>query len=136
MLAYLSLGSNLGNREAHIDAACQRINELCGTIVRRSDNFYSMPWGYTSDHEYLNICLAVETDLTPIVLLDATQAIEHELGRTLKNCYADRTIDIDLLRYYNKQGNEIRLQSERLTLPHPHINERDFVLVPLAQIQS
>ena len=135
MLVYLSLGSNIGNREAYIDAACRLIEEQCGTILRRSDNFFSLPWGYDSDHEYLNICLAIETTLTPIELLDATQAIERELGRTLKNCYTDRTIDIDLLHYFDAQGNEVCMHTERLTLPHPHINERDFVLVPLAQIQ-
>ena len=134
MTAYLSLGSNIGCREQYIDDACQRIEQQCGTILRCSDHFYSEPWGYQSEHQYLNVCLCLETDLSPIDLLNVTQDIERQLGRTVKNCYSDRTIDIDILLFYQSDGAMLTVDTPRLTLPHRHMYERDFVLVPLQQI--
>lgn len=97
MVYYLSLGSNLGNRSQNMDAACRLLEERVGTILRRSSDFYSMPWGYESEHEYLNICVALCTDKQPLEVLHLTQQIERDLGRTEKNVYHDRTMDIDLL---------------------------------------
>jgi len=133
MFIYLSLGSNIHHRHHYIDEACKFIEERCGTILRRSDDFYSMPQGYPSDHEYLNICLKLETDLSPEEMLKMTQQIERELGRTVKNRYQDRTIDIDLIQAFDQEGVEIRISTPDLTLPHPRMHEREFVLVPLAQ---
>ncbi len=134
MTCYLSLGSNLGDREKHIDNACRMIAERCGKVVARSGNHYFEPWGYRSEHTYLNICILIETTLTPIELLDATQQIERELGRTQKNVYADRTIDIDLLLYFDNDSKPVTCQSDRLTLPHPLMAQRDFVMIPLREI--
>ena len=134
MLAYLSLGSNIRPREQYIEQACTLLNEQCGIIISRSRNYYSQPWGYISDNEYLNICLCIDTQLSPIDLLDITQKIEQELGRTQKNIYADRPIDIDILYYFDEKGPSIHTNTPRLTIPHPLIKERDFVLVPLREI--
>jgi len=134
MTIYLSLGSNLHPRHHYIDEACKYIEERCGTILRRSDDFFSMPQGYQSDKEYLNICLKLETDLSPFEILQLTQQIELDLGRKIKGHYADRTIDIDLLQAFDQEGREILVSSNDLTLPHPRMQSRPFVLVPLSQI--
>ena len=121
-------------RHHYIDEACRRIEERCGTILHRSRDFYSMPQGYESEHEYLNICLSLQTALTPQDILHLTQQIERELGRTIKNHYQDRTIDIDLVRAVDEQGQEIRVAHKELTLPHPKMHEREFVMIPLQEI--
>lgn len=136
MITYLSLGSNIGDRHHHIDEACRSIETGVGHIVRRSGDYYSRAWGYESEHEYLNICLAVDTSLTPDQLLLVTQQIERELGRTVKGIYQDRTIDIDILLYFNEAGESVVCQTETLTLPHPRMQEREFVMVPLREIQN
>jgi 2-amino-4-hydroxy-6-hydroxymethyldihydropteridine diphosphokinase len=136
MRYYLSLGSNIGDREGYIDAACRLLAERCGRITARSSNYYTEPWGYESDKTYLNICLCIESGLEPIELLDATQTIERELGRKIKNVYADRTIDIDILTGQTDEGEEIAFRTERLTIPHPLMRERDFVMKPLEEIQD
>jgi len=133
MILYLSIGSNIHSRHKYIDEACKFIEERCGTILRRSDDFFSMPQGYQSDKEYLNICLKLETDLSPMEILQLTQQIERELGRTVKNHYQDRTIDIDLIQAFDEADREIFISTPDLTLPHPRMHEREFVLVPLAQ---
>ena len=142
MLTYLSLGSNLGEREQVLNRAIELLQTRVGNVVRRSSFFYSTSWGYTSEHEFCNLCVAVDTPLSPLDLLHATQAIERELGKTthttktyLNNIeqsaiYHDRAIDIDILTY-----EDITLQTPELTLPHPHMSERDFVLIPLREIQ-
>ena len=134
MTAYLSLGSNISPRHRHIDDACRLINQSVGQISARSDDFYSAPWGYDSDCEYLNIAVRVETDLSPLELLHTTQQIERQLGRTTKGVYADRTIDIDIMLWYNEQRQSVTVSSPELTIPHQHLYERDFMLVPLKQI--
>ena len=95
-----------------------------------------MPVGYESEHEYLNICVVLESPMNPMELLLATQQIERELGRTQKNHYSDRTIDIDLLQAFDAQGREIIIQTETLTLPHPKMQEREFVTIPLGEIRD
>lgn len=152
MLTYLSLGSNLGCREQTLLRAVELIEARVGSVLRRSSFFYSAPWGFSSEHAFCNICIAVDTRLSPLDLLHATQAIERELGKTthtkktyLNNIeqsaiYHDRTIDIDILTY-EAPGHEdlpyksIILQTPELTLPHPHMLDRDFVLIPLREIQ-
>lgn len=150
MVYYLSLGSNLGNRSQNMDAACRLLEERVGTILRRSSDFYSMPWGYESEHEYLNICVALCTDKQPLEVLHLTQQIERDLGRTEKNVYHDRTMDIDLLLAFptdspiHPQGippsphhfiiSSLHHSSPSLTLPHPRMLDRAFVLTPLREI--
>ncbi|MBR1923529.1 MAG: 2-amino-4-hydroxy-6-hydroxymethyldihydropteridine diphosphokinase [Paludibacteraceae bacterium] len=134
MTYYLSLGSNVGNREQHLIDACSLLNLRCGTILRQSAFFHSEPWGYTSSHPYINICVALSSSMPPFDLLDATEQIERELGRVQKGIYADRTIDIDLLLCYKDDGTPVTMQTPRLTIPHIHMHERDFVQIPLKEI--
>ena len=95
--------------------------------------YETVPWGFQSPHPFLNVALNLRTDLAPLPLLDLTQQIERELGRTVKSSpggtYADRPIDIDLIFYANTC-----LDTPRLTLPHPLMHLRRFVLEPLAEI--
>jgi 2-amino-4-hydroxy-6-hydroxymethyldihydropteridine diphosphokinase len=130
--AYLSLGSNLGEREAYLDQAVRILEERAGKLLSRSAFYYSDPWGFSSDHRFANICIALQTELAPIELLDVTQAVERQLGRTAKSAdgvYADRVIDIDLILI-----DDLVIADDRLTLPHPLMQERLFVLEPLAAI--
>jgi 2-amino-4-hydroxy-6-hydroxymethyldihydropteridine diphosphokinase len=113
------------------------IEQQIGPVLRCSSLFYSAPWGFESPNEFCNLCCLVDTDLGPMEMLRATQSIEQALGRTQKSAngiYHDRPIDIDLIRAFDKENNEIKLQISLLTLPHPLWQERDFVRIPLMEI--
>ena len=142
MLIFLSLGSNLGNREATINQALDLLATQVGPLIKRSSFFYSQPWGFDSPNEFCNLCASFTTSLSPLDLLHTTQSIEKQLGRTQKSngTYQDRTIDIDIIRAFDDNGNEIFVNHEspitnhQLTIPHPLWQQRDFVKVPLAEI--
>ena len=126
---YLSLGSNIPDRAANLRRAVEQIAVSVGTVTMQSPIYETQSWGYT-DGDYLNQTIAVETTLTPQQLLAATAAIETALGRVRSgNGYEARTIDIDILFY----DNEI-IDSPHLTVPHPKIALRRFVLQPTADI--
>ncbi len=134
MKAFLSLGSNLGDKEANLEKAVGLINDQAGRVIRRSSFYYSEPWGFHSDNNFVNLVILIETDLDPIDLLHTTQSIERMLGRTEKSKdgrYADRIIDIDILLY-----ESVMMQTEELTIPHPLMLERDFVMIPFKEIQE
>ncbi|GAB6010612.1 2-amino-4-hydroxy-6-hydroxymethyldihydropteridine diphosphokinase [Viscerimonas tarda] len=129
---FLSLGSNLGDREKNLHGAVEKISEKIGEVVSLSSFYTTAPVGFVSDNFFLNAACRVKTSLTPLEILQTTQEIEKELGRTTKSnneTYSDRTIDIDLLLFDN-----VILHSDKLTLPHPHLHERNFVLLPLDEI--
>lgn len=129
---YLSLGSNLGNRQAQLTTAITLLTERAGRISALSGFYETEPWGYNSTHPFLNMAVHLETSLSPLELLTITQQIEYELGRTLKkekNSYEDRPIDIDILLYDN-----IISDNPELVIPHPLMHQRLFVLQPLAEI--
>lgn len=134
---YLGLGSNLGHRHENIRKAIALIDEKIGSVYRVSDYMESPAWGYESQNAYINAACLVHTMLTPEEVLAETQNIERELGRTEKSTvdvegkpvYKDRTMDIDLLMY-----DDLKIDTIELTLPHPHIKQRDFVRIPLQQI--
>ena len=131
---FLSLGSNIGNREDTLHRAIAMIGERIGTVQRVSSFIETEPWGFESEHPFLNAACMVLTTLPPEQCLKATQQIERELGRKKKSkngVYHDRPIDIDLLMY-----GDIKLSTPTLTLPHPHMYERDFVMIPLREIMS
>ncbi len=131
-MLYLSLGSNIADRREHLAAAVSEIENRIGHITKKSDIIETSPWGFDSPNQFLNQALEVDTVLTPEQVLEQTQAIESEMGRKEKSrdgLYKDRIIDIDLLMY----GNHI-INSDTLTLPHPLMTKRLFVLKPLAQI--
>ena len=129
---YIGLGSNLGDRSALLDEALQLIDERVGRVVRVSSYYETEPWGFQSDNLFLNAAALVITTLSPQRCLKETQHIERQLGRvdkTVDGAFQDRPIDIDLLMYDNLEVNE-----PDLTLPHPHIEEREFVQIPLQEI--
>lgn len=131
---YLSLGSNLGDREATMRRAIGLLNERAGSVDRQSSFIETEPWGFESTNKFLNMCVRLLTALSPEQLLMATKQIERELGRTQKSVngkYHDRPIDIDILMY-----DDVQIDSNDLTLPHPHMQERDFVMIPLREILS
>ncbi len=131
-LVYLGLGSNLGNGAANLRLALDALTEQAGRIVAVSDFVTSEPWGFESPHLFTNAVAALDTALSPEALLAVTQRIERGMGRTGRRApgapYEDRIIDIDLLTY-----DDLHCHTEQLTLPHPHIAERDFVRLPLAE---
>lgn len=129
---YLSLGSNLGDRKYEIKRAVELIGERIGAVERVSSLYETEPWGFSSDNMFVNAAVCVSTQLTPRALLEATQAIERDMGRTVKSVngqYHDRTIDIDILLYDN-----IKVDEPDLKIPHPLMNERAFVMKPLKEI--
>ena len=137
MRYYLSLGSNLGNREQTLQEAVQRIGQQIGTVTRCSSFFYSEPWGFESEHPFCNLCCCIETSMAPMEVLAATQAIERDLGRIQKSVngqYSDRSIDIDIIRAFDEAQKEIVSNNPLLTIPHPLWKEREFVTVPLQEL--
>lgn len=129
---YLSLGSNLGDRKATMRRAIGLLNERAGSVDRQSSFIETEPWGFESTNKFLNMCVRLLTTLSPEQLLMATKQIERELGRTQKSVngqYHDRPIDIDILMY-----DDVQIDSNDLTLPHPHMQEREFVMKPLREI--
>ncbi len=144
---YLGLGSNLGDGAENIGKAIELLNGQAGRVEAVSSLIESEPWGFASEHRFTNAVCAIHTSLDAWSLLDVTQAIERQMGRTLKHkpgeSYTDRIIDIDILIYgidpqdapteerVGKTG--LRMKTERLTLPHPLIFEREFVAKPLQE---
>lgn len=131
-MLYLSLGTNLGDRHANLQKATKLIHLHIGKVVAQATPIETLPVGFSSENVFLNSALAVETSLTPQEILEATQAIEREMGRTQKSqdgVYHDRIIDIDILLY-----DDFFIKSDTLTIPHPYIYDRLFVLEPLAEI--
>lgn len=129
---YLSLGTNLGNRKRNIREAIERIEELVGVVMRQSALYETKPWGFSSPNDFINACILIETALAPRQLLEALQGIENEMGRTLKSVngeYHDRIIDIDILLY-----DDLKVNDPDLVIPHPLMEEREFVMVPLREI--
>ena len=129
---YLSLGTNLGNRKRNIREAIEKIGELIGVVERQSALYETKPWGFSSPNDFINACVLVQTMMAPRQLLEATQRIEREMGRTLKSEngeYHDRIIDIDILLY-----DDLKVNEPDLKIPHPLMEEREFVMVPLKEI--
>ena len=134
---YVGLGTNLGDKEQNLRDAVQKIEEQIGKVVSLSAFYVTAPWRFTSENSFLNAAACVDTDLSPLAVLQETQAIERELGRTKKSVdgvYSDRLIDIDLLFYEDLVLSVTSPTGAELNLPHPLMTERDFVMLPLAEI--
>lgn len=132
MLFYLSLGTNLGDKEQNLRRAISELQKRTGTVVSQSAFFMTEPWGFQSDNSFVNVCVGLHTTLSPHELLRQTQNIERLLGRRQKSTdgqYHDRIIDIDLLLC----GDNV-VDDPELHIPHSLMAERLFVLQPLAQI--
>ncbi|WP_349358550.1 2-amino-4-hydroxy-6-hydroxymethyldihydropteridine diphosphokinase [Stappia sp.] len=128
--AALGLGSNIGDTRAHLEAALAALGETDGIrVVARSDDYRTPPWGPVPQDDYRNACAVIETTLGPRALLDRCLEVERALGRERDVRWGPRIIDIDVLIY-----GEARVEEEGLSIPHPRMGERAFVLVPLAEI--
>lgn len=130
-IVYLGLGTNIGNRRGNLVKAAALLAERVGDILALSGFMETEPWGFDSENLFLNAGIKMETPLTPDELLSATQAIEREMGREKKSdgTYHDRVIDIDILLYDNRV-----IEHPGLIVPHPLMQERLFVMAPLAEI--
>lgn len=129
-ITYLGLGTNLGNREEYLCKAIAMIGEKIGEVVSCSSVYETEPWGFQSENEFLNAVIKVRTGLKPSGLLGRILMIEALLGRLREEKgYSSRFIDIDILLY----GGEI-ITKKNLQIPHPRIQDRKFVLVPLCEI--
>ena len=129
---YLGLGTNLGDKEANLKAAIEEIRKRVGKITSLSAFYASEPWGFKSENSFLNAVCCVSTHFSPIEVLHLTQDIERTLGRHKKSVngqYSDRLIDIDILLY-----DDLHISTPELTIPHPLMCQRDFVMIPLKEI--
>ena len=129
--AYIGLGTNMGDKRGNLIRASALLAERVGDVLALSSVYETEPWGFESENRFLNAVIVLSTPLSPWELLDATRLIEIEMGRIGKSdgIYHDRIIDIDLLMVDDQV-----IRSERLTLPHPLMRERRFVMEPLAEV--
>ena len=127
--AYLLTGGNLGNRTENLFEASRLIDEKAGRIITKSGLYETAAWGKTSQPDFLNQALCIETELDANALLDCLLSIEKQLGRIRQEKYDARTIDIDILFF-----DEEIIHKENLVIPHPHLQNRRFVLEPLNEI--
>ena len=143
---YLGLGSNLGDREENMRKAIQLIGERVGKVTKQSSFIETDPWGYESANRFLNAVVLCETSKKPREVLLLTQQIERDLGRKTKRhfkkndvgstsveteSYSDRPIDIDILLY-----DDLTIDEPDLQIPHPLMQERDFVMIPLKELTN
>ena len=129
---YLGLGTNLGEKEKNLRTAVESIKEIPDTkLITVSGIYKTEPWGYEDQNDFLNLCLEIKTDLKPADLLKECQAIEEQMGRVREERWGPRIIDIDILIY-----NDLELTTSKLAIPHPRIEERAFVLIPLQEINA
>ena len=132
MKIYLSLGTNIGNKEENLTRAIEALSLALGKCLAVSTYHETTPWGFDSKNSFLNCAAVFNTETTALQLLDITENIERELGRTTTSTngnYSDRIIDIDILLC----DGEV-IETPRLTVPHPLMHKRTFVLAPLAEI--
>ncbi|HTO16993.1 MAG TPA: 2-amino-4-hydroxy-6-hydroxymethyldihydropteridine diphosphokinase [Edaphocola sp.] len=126
---YILLGSNLGDRYAYIKRATELIEENIGTLVAVSNVYETESWGMEDQPAHLNQALIVNTRLDALEVLKNTQSIEKLLGRTKKSRWDNRIIDIDIIFF-----NQEIINLEKLTIPHPHFQERNFAIIPFSEI--
>lgn len=130
--AYLGLGTNIGDRLNFLSEACELISQIPETSITKKSKIYeTKAWGYTEQADFLNLCLEIKTNLSPMELLKTCQKIELELKRERVLKWGPRTIDIDILFY-----DDIISNDEILTIPHPRIHKRAFVMIPLMDINK
>jgi len=126
---YLGLGTNRGLREENLIEAIGLLTKAPLRITAISSIYETKPWGYEEQSDFLNLCIEIETELSPQKLLTECQKIEGKMGRVREEKWGPRIIDIDILIYANREVNKAEL-----TIPHPKITERAFVLVPLQEL--
>ena len=128
-IAYIALGSNLGDKEKNLRRALLLLTQQGVEVVRVSSFLSTEPYGVTDQPQFLNAVACVRTSLAPLALLDVLLATELAMGRVRLRHWGERNIDLDLLLY-----EDVVLNTPRLRLPHPDMQNRDFVLLPLAEI--
>ncbi len=129
-IAYLSLGTNIEPRKKHLIKALELLEQSnVISIIKKSSIYETAPVGYTNQADFLNMVIELRTNLSSIQLLEYCQKVEQELGRKREIRFGPRTIDLDILLY-----NQEVMTEERLTIPHPRMHERAFVLIPLCEI--
>ncbi|HKO79601.1 MAG TPA: 2-amino-4-hydroxy-6-hydroxymethyldihydropteridine diphosphokinase [Chitinophagaceae bacterium] len=127
--AYLLTGGNMGNRQENLAAAYNYIDQQCGKVIKASSLYETAAWGKNDQPSFLNQVLEIQTDLTPRQLLKKILDIERQIGRIREEKYGPRIIDIDILLFNDEIHNYTSLK-----IPHPELQNRRFVLVPLAEI--
>lgn len=137
---YLGLGSNLGDCRKNLERAIRLIDDRVGEVIRQSSFIETEPWGFESEHRFVNAVVLCETIKTPREVLLLTQQIERDMGRRKVNgaglmvngqrIYTDRIVDIDILLY-----DDLTIDEPDLKIPHPLMHQRDFVMIPLKEIQ-
>ena len=139
------MGSNLGDCRKNLERAIRLTADRVGHVVRQSSFIETEPWGFESEHKFMNAVILCETTKTPREVLQLTQQIERDMGRTRKSVsskskgegqrskanYADRVIDIDILLY-----DDMTVDEPDLKIPHPLMHQRDFVMIPLDEIRN
>ena len=128
--AYIGIGSNIGDAVCNVNEAISRLSDL-GSVVSKSSLYATKPWGVVDQPDFINAAVALDTNLGPRQLLDGLLAIERSMGRERLTRWGPRIIDLDILTFANQTVSE-----DGLTIPHPHMNERSFVLIPLAEIDE
>lgn len=128
--AYIGIGSNIGDAVCNVNEAISRLSDL-GRVLKKSSLYATKPWGVVDQPDFINAVAALDTNLGPRDLLDGLLAIERSMGRERLIRWGPRIIDLDILTFANQTVSE-----EGLTIPHPHMNERAFVLIPLAEIDE
>jgi len=128
--AYLLLGGNLGDREPNLKKAIELLNDKIGRVIAISSLYETAAWGKTDQPAFLNQAVSLQTRLTALEVLEHALSIEQELGRVRKDKWGERLIDIDLILF----GDEIINIPDKLQVPHPHMQDRKFVMEPLAEI--
>ena len=129
--AYVALGSNLGDKEGNLRSALELLEEHGVEVVKVSTFICTEPYGVTDQPQFLNGACEVRTSMTPLALLHTLLKIEQEMGRVRLRHWGERNIDLDLLLY-----EDVVMNTPELKLPHPDMQNRDFVLLPLAEIAS
>ena len=129
--SYLAIGSNIGKRKRNLNKSISYIKSNVGKIYKSSKIYESEPWGFKKQNYFLNQIILVETKLTPLELLNKCKEIEKKMGRKINIKWRERNIDIDIL-YYNSDIIDEKL----LKIPHPHIEKRKFVLIPLNELDE
>ncbi|MEE9613479.1 MAG: 2-amino-4-hydroxy-6-hydroxymethyldihydropteridine diphosphokinase [Thermodesulfobacteriota bacterium] len=129
--AFISIGSNLGNRVSNVERAVGMLPRLCrGSKVLKSSSLYeTSPWGVTDQPPFINCVIEIETGLAPLKLLEGLKAVETEMGREPSARWDPRLIDLDIVFYGDRVMDE-----EALIIPHPHAHRRAFVMVPMGEI--
>ena len=130
---FVLLGSNLGDRQLLVNQACRMMEERCGKIVAKSRLYESEPWGFKSEHWFLNQVVEISTSLSPDELMDTLLLIEKELGRdrsTPHEGYVSRPMDLDILYW----GYGLIADGQHVIVPHPRLHLRRFTLLPLCDV--